>query len=76
MEIRDFQNPLVEEKNYRILIDINDDLNAYEIAECFKSQYPKEKCVISFAKITKIEFGMVIVGLNLKGGLKLPNGRK
>lgn len=76
MEIREFQNPLVEEKNYQILIDINDDLNAYEIAECFKNQYPKLKAVISFARIKELEFGMVIVGLNLKGGLKFPNGRK
>lgn len=76
MEIREFENPIVQEKSYNIALDINDEIDAYELAECFKNQYPKGKCVISFAKITKIEVGMVIVGLNLKRGLRLPNGRK
>ena len=60
-------NPFIEQTTYDIKIEQNDDLNASEIAECFVKQYPKNMAVVSFAKIIKMELGMIIIGLNLKG---------
>lgn len=55
------------EKSYQIIIKANEELDPFEIVECFKSQYPKEKAVICFAKEKVIlEVGILIVGLNLK----------
>ena len=52
--------------SYQILIGKDDNLNELEITECFKSQYPKEKAVVGFSRITAIEVGLIIIGLKLK----------
>lgn len=51
---------------YQIIISQKDDINAFEIAECFKSQYPKEMASISFARVIQVEVGLLLVGLRLK----------
>lgn len=55
------------EVSYQIRIKSDENLNNFEIAECFKKQYPKDKCVILSGRRTEkgIEFGILIVGLNL-----------
>lgn len=65
MEITEHNN--FTDKSYQIIIKANEELDPFEIAECFKLQYPKEKAVVCFAKEKIIfEFGILIVGLNLK----------
>lgn len=67
MIIKEFEHPLERSKSYNITLHYAEDLDAWEIAECFKNQYPGIKCVIVFAKITAIEGGLIFVGLNLRG---------
>lgn len=49
--------------SYTILIKQWEDLEPLEIAECFKEQYPKMLCVLSFSRIVKIEVGFLFIGL-------------
>lgn len=63
-------NPLTEEETYQIFINKEDDVYAFEIAECFKKQFPKKLAVLSFSREKIIcEFGIILIGLNL-GKLK------
>jgi len=48
MEIKSWQNPITKEVSYKINIKWDDMLDEFEIAECFKKQYPKTKCIIRF----------------------------
>ena len=67
MIITKYINPLTKERTYQISINWDEDIDAEEIVECFKEQYPKTKAVILFTKIRKLELGIMIVGLgNLK----------
>ena len=66
-------HPLTEERNYTIKIEQTDDIEATEIGECFKLQYPKDIAVITFAKIIQMDVGLLIVGLNLKNMKKNRN---
>ncbi len=36
-----------------------------KVPECLEEQYPKEICSVSFAKITGIQLGIIIVGFKL-----------
>ena len=55
-------------RSYRIIIKQNEDIDAFDIAESFKKQYPKEKAIIicSSEQATVIRIGLLIVGLKLK----------
>ena len=66
MEITESINGFTKEKSYQIIIKPFEDTDALEIAECFKSQYPKQLAVILASKVTGVEVNMFIVGLNLK----------
>lgn len=66
MRIKQNVNPLTEEKTYEIDISLTCDLNPQEIAECFKSQYPKDVCLIKSARVTAIEISLIIVGLDIE----------
>ena len=67
MIIKEFINPITNEKTYQISINWDEDIDAEEIAKCFKEQYPKTAAVILFTKIRKLELGIMILGLeNLK----------
>ncbi len=50
MKIQEYFN-YYNEKDYNIIIDLTEDIDANEIAECFKSQYPKTRCVISSSRL-------------------------
>ncbi|MHA1880891.1 MAG: hypothetical protein ACTSYG_10895 [Candidatus Heimdallarchaeota archaeon] len=52
-------------KSYTIFINPEANLDPFEIAECFKHQYPKEKAVISFLKIQSVKIGLILVGFRL-----------
>jgi len=67
MEIIENTDYLTNQKRYEIRIKQDDDLEAWEIAECFKEQYPKKIAIISFARIIKMSFGIILVGVNLGG---------
>ncbi len=67
MKITKSINPLTEQETYSFTIKQEENLDAYEIAECFKKQYPKVRAVISFARITSVQLGLIFVGL---GGFK------
>jgi hypothetical protein len=65
MEIIECNNFM--ETSYRIIIKEDENINAFDVAESFKAQYPKEKAVICFSeKKVEIKIGLLIVGLNLK----------
>lgn len=66
MKIFESEPTPFREKSYHIKIEAEDNLEPLEIAECFKEQYPKEVCVISFARIVQVEMGIILVGLKLK----------
>ena len=61
-------------KSHQILISQNDDLDVWEIAECFKKQYPKRVCAISFSRVVQVECEIILVGLNI--GRKIGVKRK
>lgn len=65
MKITTNKNALTGEVSYTIKIKLSDDIDAEELAKSFKEQYPKEAAVISFAKVTALEIGIIIVGLKL-----------
>lgn len=65
MKIQEYENYLSKEKTYQINIVLGDDLEASELAECFKLQYPNNKCVVMSAKATQIAFNVILVGLKL-----------
>ena len=66
MKIKKQTNGFTETETYSISILEKDKLNGWDIAECFKKQFPKELCVVQFSNtITKVEFGLIFVGLNL-----------
>ncbi len=60
-------HPLTERESYSITLKQEENIDPFEIAECFKKQYPKDFAVISFARIIKMELGMLFVGLKLGG---------
>jgi len=66
MKIQEFETYPYEEKTYNIKIELEEDLNTFEIAKCFEKQYPKLKCVITNLRIKEIVGEIVIVGLRLK----------
>ncbi len=64
IQFTEHENKFLKTKNYEIKVN---ELNAFEIAECFKSQYPKEIGVIVFGEQvdSKINIGLLFVGINL-----------
>lgn len=54
----------INEDSYNIYIEQDDDVNEFDLAESFKEQYPKVKCVISFSRVIQLEFGFIVLGLN------------
>lgn len=65
MEISEFKTYPSFEEGYNVRIEQTDDLNEWEIAECFKKQYPKKKVLISFSRIVKMECGLIFLGIKL-----------
>ena len=63
MKITESINHFNNKKNYSISLKQEDNLEEEEIAECFRKQYPKKVCVISFSRIILIEGGLIIIGL-------------
>ena len=66
MKITNHLNNFTKQESYQIIIKLDENLSGEEIAECFKSQYPKNPAIICFSEIEKIKVGILIVGLNLK----------
>ena len=62
MKINELEDYLTKEKSYQIRIELGDDLEAVEIAECFKEQYPKNRCTILSTKATQLSFEVLIIG--------------
>ena len=73
MEIKSWQNPITKEVSYKINIKWDDMLDEFEIAECFKKQYPKTKCIISWSRRVKFNIGLLFIGLDFKHGKKTTN---
>lgn len=69
MEIIENEEYLTGEKRYEIRITQEENINPEEIAECFKKQYPKKLAMIIFSRVTRVEVGMIFVGLKF-GGIK------
>ncbi len=76
MEVKESYNGFTEKVSYTIQIKQEDDLDVWEIAECFKSQFPKEVCVITFARVVQVECGMLFVGLKLSKFTKSQNSEQ
>jgi len=72
MKIIEDINNFTKQKSYRIIIKQDEGIEAIEIAECFKRQYPRKIALISFAKVLEMELGMIFVGINF-GGQKAKN---
>ena len=76
MKITENTHPLTKQKSYNIIISQKDNIEAIEIVECFKKQYPNQLALISSAKVIKIEVTIFLVGLNLKQNNKLVKSKK
>jgi hypothetical protein len=68
LEIEKSVNSFTKQTSYRIIVK---ELNLFEIIECFRSQYPKQRAVIISVSGEKIKgeykIKMFLVGLNLGG---------
>lgn len=47
MKITTYEHPLTKETSYQIMIDTDDNIEPFDLAESFKSQYPGIKAVIN-----------------------------
>jgi hypothetical protein len=67
MECNELTNKITGNKHYQIIINIKDKingLNELEIAECFKNQYKRKVCLLTFSEIKEINMGIMLIGLN------------